>query len=120
MSAPDGWELLQQCLQLTEQLDVSLARPQLGLQEIAHLEQLYAQRQQLLEALQQWWETLPPEWWTAEKARKWLDTSRQLLERSTRQRELLRSLVAQWEKRLQAAVMQRSIVRYHEGSDHGY
>lgn len=110
MSAPDGWALLQACLELTERLDRQLDRPELGLSELSEVEQLYRQRQHLLEQLQPWWETAPE--WSLEQARKWLDILQQLIERSTRQAEHLRSLLVRSEHRLHAALAQRQLVRY--------
>lgn len=117
MSALDGWDLLSRCLELTEQLDRRLASSELGLEELLEVEQLYHQRQHLLEHLRQWWDEATG--WSPEQARKWLDMIQQLLERSTWQMERLHTLAERSEQRLRAALLQRYLVRYEAQEYHG-
>ncbi|GBD07335.1 hypothetical protein HRbin21_01153 [bacterium HR21] len=117
MSALDGWDLLSRCLELTEHLDRWLASSDLGLEELLQVEQLYHQRQHLLERLRQWWDEATD--WSPEQARKWLDMIQQLLERSTRQMERLHALVERSEQRLRTALLQRYLVRYEAQEYHG-
>ncbi len=110
MCASEWWSLLEECRQLTEQLENLLARQELGLAELLELEHLYRRRQRLLEQLQQHWQEIRG--WSPEQARKWLDIVQQLLERSTRQAEILRLLLERSEQRLRAALKQQCLVRY--------
>ncbi len=116
----DGWYLLHRCVELTDALEAALTADELPIAELFRIEQLYTQRQRLLERLAEWWDAAPYRAWTPEQAQKWLDVSRQLVERSTRHAEQLRSLLRQCEQRLQAALRQRQCVRYCEGDTDEY
>ncbi|GEM_PF-5147435 len=114
MYAHSGWKLLQECLRLTDEIDARLTLPSLGLEELSHVESLYAQRQQVLVHLQQWWESRPYATWPSNQAREWYSLLQELLHRLTRQRELIRCLLVQAERRLQGTLAQRQCVWYAE------